>query len=140
MLQETVPHRVDAQGSSVLVPEAPLWHLEGQAFPMCLNLYSRHTSSHCGTWYPLACYLRTSPLPETSVSCFLSLPITLEGWPGPRTATPLPPMPFRDFQQTFSLPLPDFSHTNNKRWFLKQNLELSNAQAGMGVLQSGKAL
>lgn len=90
--------------------------------------------------YPLAYYLRTSALPETSVSCLLSLPITLEGWPGPRTATPLPPKSFRDFQQTFSLPLPDFSHTNNKRWFLKQNLELSNAQAGMGVLQSGKAL
>lgn len=42
--------------------------LEGPASPICLNLYSRHTSSHCGTWYPLAYYLRKSALPET---CFL---------------------------------------------------------------------
>jgi hypothetical protein len=55
-------------------------------------------------------------------------------------SSPLQPSPFGNFQQSRNLPLLDFSHTNNKHWFLKQNLRLSNAQAGVGVQQNSKDL
>lgn len=48
----------------LLVPKAPLCHHEGPAAPVCPNLYSRHTSNHCGTWHPIVCHLRKSALPE----------------------------------------------------------------------------
>lgn len=75
----------------LLMSESPLWHHDGQASPSGFNLYSRHKSTHHGMRHLVVWYLRKSGLPEGSVSCFLSLPSTAEGRPGPRTAAPLQP-------------------------------------------------
>lgn len=83
----------------LLMPESLLWHHNGQTFPICFNLHSRHKSTHQGMRHPVVWYLRKSGLTKTSVSCLL---FAKHRGRVVRTSDSSPCSPSGDFPHSFS--------------------------------------